>query len=221
MELLPDLGATHVWDTDATIAPSELEQAGNEFTVRAYSRRCSGTLARRTSCCAYGATTTRGIQCCCRCRPSMQGADESERRMDGGGSCSGDFKRIAAREIRRSSALQATQTKAGMKPAGSGPMCANAGSAIRSAKRSRAAICLEVVFRAGNGLAKQAGMMLDRSMTALAEPGKQFAPRLGGALLSHRPLGARRSSLSPGALMPFCRRGSRLLISLSSYQPRN
>ena len=37
VELLPDLGATHVWDTDATVAPSELEQAGNEFTVRAYS----------------------------------------------------------------------------------------------------------------------------------------------------------------------------------------
>ena len=37
VELLPDLGATHVWDTDATVAPSELEQDGNEFTVRAYS----------------------------------------------------------------------------------------------------------------------------------------------------------------------------------------
>ena len=37
VELLPDLGATHVWDTDATVAPSELEQEGNEFTVRAYS----------------------------------------------------------------------------------------------------------------------------------------------------------------------------------------
>ena len=98
--------------------------------------------------------------------------------MDGGGSCSGDFKRMAAREIRRSSALRATWTKAGMKPAGSGPMCANAGSAIRSAKRSRAAVCREVVFRTGNGLAKQAGMMLDRSMTALPKPGKQFDPVL-------------------------------------------
>ena len=37
VELLPDLGATHVWDTDATVAPSEFEQEGNEFTIRAYS----------------------------------------------------------------------------------------------------------------------------------------------------------------------------------------
>ena len=37
VEPLPDLGATHVWDTDATVASSELVQAGNEFTVRAYS----------------------------------------------------------------------------------------------------------------------------------------------------------------------------------------
>lgn len=37
VELLPDLGAAHVWDTDATVAPSEFEQAGNEFTIRAYS----------------------------------------------------------------------------------------------------------------------------------------------------------------------------------------
>ena len=37
VELLPDLGATHVWDTDATVAPSEFEQKGNGFTIRAYS----------------------------------------------------------------------------------------------------------------------------------------------------------------------------------------
>ena len=37
VELLPDLGATRVWDTDATVAPSEFEQEGNEFTIRAYS----------------------------------------------------------------------------------------------------------------------------------------------------------------------------------------
>ncbi len=37
MELLPDLGAIHFWDTDATVAPSEFEQKGNEFTIRAYS----------------------------------------------------------------------------------------------------------------------------------------------------------------------------------------
>ena len=37
VELLPDLGAMHVWDTDATVAPSDFEQEGNEFTIRAYS----------------------------------------------------------------------------------------------------------------------------------------------------------------------------------------
>lgn len=37
VELLPDLGAAHVWDTDATVAPGEFERAGNEFTIRAYS----------------------------------------------------------------------------------------------------------------------------------------------------------------------------------------
>ena len=37
VELLPDLGAMHIWDTDATVAPSEFEQEGNEFTIRAYS----------------------------------------------------------------------------------------------------------------------------------------------------------------------------------------
>ena len=37
VELLPDLGPMHVWDTDATVAPTEFELAGGEFTIRAYS----------------------------------------------------------------------------------------------------------------------------------------------------------------------------------------
>ena len=37
VELLPDLGAPRVWDTDATVAPSEFGQEGNEFSIRAYS----------------------------------------------------------------------------------------------------------------------------------------------------------------------------------------
>ena len=37
VELLPDLGPMRVWDTDATVAPSEFELAGDEFTIRAYS----------------------------------------------------------------------------------------------------------------------------------------------------------------------------------------
>lgn len=37
VELLPDLGPMHTWDTDATVAPSEFELQGDEFTIRAYS----------------------------------------------------------------------------------------------------------------------------------------------------------------------------------------
>ena len=37
VELLPDLGPMHVWETDATVAPTEFELAGGEFTIRAYS----------------------------------------------------------------------------------------------------------------------------------------------------------------------------------------
>ena len=36
-ELLPDLGPMHTWDTDATVAPSDFELQGDEFTIRAYS----------------------------------------------------------------------------------------------------------------------------------------------------------------------------------------
>ena len=36
-ELLPDLGPMRVWDTDATVAPSEFELEVNKFTIRAYS----------------------------------------------------------------------------------------------------------------------------------------------------------------------------------------
>ena len=37
VELLPDMGPMHVWDTDATVAPSDFELAGGEFTIKAYS----------------------------------------------------------------------------------------------------------------------------------------------------------------------------------------
>ena len=37
VELLPDLGPMHVWDTDATVAPSDFELEGSDFTIRAYS----------------------------------------------------------------------------------------------------------------------------------------------------------------------------------------
>ena len=37
VELLPDLGPMHVWDTDATVAPGDFELVGDEFTIRAYS----------------------------------------------------------------------------------------------------------------------------------------------------------------------------------------
>ena len=37
VELLPDLGPMHVWDTDATVAPGEFELVGDRFTIRAYS----------------------------------------------------------------------------------------------------------------------------------------------------------------------------------------
>ena len=36
-ELLPDLGPMHVWDTDATVAPSDFELESDRFTIRAYS----------------------------------------------------------------------------------------------------------------------------------------------------------------------------------------
>ena len=35
--LLPDLAPTYIWDTDHTVAPSDITQTGNSFTVRAYS----------------------------------------------------------------------------------------------------------------------------------------------------------------------------------------
>ena len=37
VELLPDLGPMQIWDTDATVAPTEFELAGGAFTIRAYS----------------------------------------------------------------------------------------------------------------------------------------------------------------------------------------
>ena len=37
VELLPDLGPMRVWDTDATVAPSDFELEGSDFTIRAYS----------------------------------------------------------------------------------------------------------------------------------------------------------------------------------------
>ena len=37
VELLPDLGPMRIWDTDATVAPTEFELAGGAFTIRAYS----------------------------------------------------------------------------------------------------------------------------------------------------------------------------------------
>ena len=37
VELLPDLGPMQIWDTDATVAPTEFELASGAFTIRAYS----------------------------------------------------------------------------------------------------------------------------------------------------------------------------------------
>lgn len=37
VEILPDLGPMQIWDTDATVAPTEFELAGGAFTIRAYS----------------------------------------------------------------------------------------------------------------------------------------------------------------------------------------
>ena len=37
VELLPDPGPMRVWDTDATVAPSDFELEGDRFTIRAYS----------------------------------------------------------------------------------------------------------------------------------------------------------------------------------------
>ena len=37
VEILPDLGPMQIWDTDATVAPTEFELAGSAFTIRAYS----------------------------------------------------------------------------------------------------------------------------------------------------------------------------------------
>ena len=37
VELLPDLGPMQIWDTNATVAPTEFELASGAFTIRAYS----------------------------------------------------------------------------------------------------------------------------------------------------------------------------------------
>ena len=37
VELLPDLGPMQIWDTNATVAPTDFELAGSAFTIRAYS----------------------------------------------------------------------------------------------------------------------------------------------------------------------------------------
>ena len=35
--LLPDLAPSYIWDTDHTVAPTDIEQTGNDFELRAYS----------------------------------------------------------------------------------------------------------------------------------------------------------------------------------------